>query len=377
MALSESPLDEFPVVIIGAGVIGLAVAAALAPRHNDLVVLEQHTGFGFETSSRNSEVIHAGLYYPPGSLKARLCIAGQERLYPFCAQNAIPHRRCGKLIVANTDDEQRQVEALYQNGLANGVTGLKMVNRPEIKLLEPMVTARLALLCPSTGILDSHALMRHLERRVLSAGAFIAYQTKVVGIEYRGSGFGIETVQPNGEALCLTSPLIINAAGLHADQIARLVGIDTFGRGYQIFPCKGEYFRVADRHRGAITRLVYPTPTHISLGIHTRLSLDGALALGPNAFYVDQIDYSVNENHQDDFYFSVREFLPFIQPADLSPDMAGIRPKLQPPGGPPRDFVICAESAFPGLINLIGIDSPGLTAALAIAEMVAELVRAL
>lgn len=372
-------MEEVDLVIIGAGVVGLAIARHLSRSGGrNIVVLERHATFGEETSSRNSEVIHAGMYYPADSLKARLCVRGNVLMYEFCRDYDILHRACGKLIVGNTDEELQNVTELYQQGKTNGVPLLELIEKARIQQLEPLINARLALYSQTTGLVDVHQLMRACEIQAENSGVLFAYHHRVTAIERLNSGYKIEVLSADGDRLELYSPIIINAAGLEADQIAALAGIDIDQADYRQHYCKGEYFNVSNRHAGKISHLVYPTPTAISLGIHTRLRLDGTLALGPNAFYVAEIDYTVDETHKLDFWNSVCDFLPFITIEDLTPEMAGIRPKLQAEGEGFRDFVIQEESkrGLPGLINLIGIDSPGLTAAFAIAEYVSAMIKA-
>lgn len=371
-------MEEVDIVIIGAGVVGLAVARQLALAGNStIVLLERNETFGAETSSRNSEVIHAGMYYPENSYKARLCVRGNRLLYELCEQNGLPYHACGKLIVGNSNEEIKNIEQLYHQGQVNGVPGLELLEKEQIRALEPLVNARLALYSPTTGLVDVHQLMRFLELQAESNGVLVAYRSEVIGIEPLPTGYQIIIRDANGDLIDLFSPVVVNAAGLQADHLAELAGIDLDQAHYRQHYCKGEYFNVANRHSGKIAHLIYPTPTSISLGIHTRLRLDGTLALGPNAFYVSEIDYQVDESHRDAFWASVVDFLPFIEIQDLTPEMAGIRPKLQREGEGFRDFVIQEESArnLPGWINLIGIESPGLTAALAIAEVVAEIVK--
>lgn len=371
-------MEQVDVIIIGAGVVGLAIAHRLSEsQRGEIVVLEQHPHFGEETSSRNSEVIHAGMYYPDDTLKARLCVRGNRLLYELCERYGIPHRAVGKLIVANTPAEVSNVENLWAQGQRNGVPQIEIIETDQIHHLEPKVNARLALYSPTTGLVDAHQLMRFYEAQAESNGVIFAYRSRVVGIDSLPNSYRVWITAENEEQFEIESRLVINAAGLGADKIASLVGIDIDSCGYRQHPCKGEYFSVANRHAGKIQHLIYPTPTAISLGIHTRLRLDGTLALGPNAFYVDDLNYDVNPDHKMDFFNSVREFLPFIEESDLTPEMAGIRAKLQAPGEKFRDFVIQEEKArgLRGFINLLGIESPGLTASAAIAEYVDALVK--
>lgn len=365
-------MDEVDLVVVGAGVVGLAVAARLARPGRDLVLLERHDGFGRETSSRNSEVIHAGLYYREELLKTRLCVRGNPLLYEACAREGIPHRRTGKIVVAADDDEAGQLHDLHAQAVRNGVRGLELVGRRRLLEMEPRIAGTLGLYSPDTGILDSHGLMGWLEQSAAAGGATIAYRCEVTDIGWSGHRYTVGVQDADGSRTTLAAPNVVNAAGLHADRIAEMAGIDTVSAGYRLSFCKGEYFRISDRHRGILSRLVYPTPSPDHLGTHVVLGLDGTLRLGPSAFPVNTLDYGVDPVHRTEFYERAKRFLPFLAPDDLSPDQAGIRPRLSRPGEPLRDFVIREESdrGLPGFVDLIGIESPGLTACLAIAEMV-------
>lgn len=369
-------MERVDVIIIGAGVVGLAIASELSrTRAAEIVLLEKYPYFGAETSSRNSEVIHAGMYYPGDSLKAQFCVRGNHLLYELCEKNRIPYRKCGKLIVASTAEEMGKVEELYRQGNINGVAGLVMLNTQQINALEPEVRAKDALYSPETGLIDAHRLMQFYETQAASNGVMIAYQNEVTGLEKQADAYKVTIRDETGGTFDILSGVVINSAGLNSDKVAEMAGIDPARHQYRLHYCKGEYFNVANRHTGRIRHLVYPVPTEYSLGIHTRLRLDGTLALGPSASYLNEINYEVDPELQSEFYNSVKDFLPYIQYDDLTPEMAGIRPKLQGPGEKFRDFVISEESVkgFPGLINLIGIDSPGLTSAPAIAEYVTGL----
>lgn len=362
--------------------VGLAVANRLAEKYKDIIVVEQHDGFGRETSSRNSEVIHAGFYYPQKSLKAALCVCGNRMLYELCGRNNIPHKRTGKIVVANSAREMETLYSLLEQGGKNNVPGLELLTKEQITKLEPSVRAGLGLASPSTGIVDTHALMKYFESRSQSLGVTIGYNCRVSGIVRRGCGFAVTVLDADDEEMEIESEIVVNCAGLSSAVVAAMAGIDVSGAGYTIHPCKGEYFSVSNRHRGRLSRLVYPAPTAISLGIHAVLKLDGSLKLGPNAFYVasaSATDYDVDPSHRDDFFSAARTYLPFLELTDLRPDMAGIRPKMQTHDGTFRDFVIREERdrGLPNLINLVGIESPGLTAAPAIAEHVAGMVDAL
>jgi len=363
------------IAVIGAGVVGLAVAARLAPRHPDLVVLERHARHGQETSSRNSEVIHAGIYYPAGSLKARLCVRGNRQLYELCARRGVPHRRCGKIIVATVEAERPSLETLRERARANGVD-LQPLSAAEVEALEPHVRSAGGLLSPTSGIVSAHGFMDVLVHDVREAGAVVQPRSEVVGLERDGGDYRL-ALRSGDQNESFTAERVINAAGLDADTVAGLAGIDVDAAGYRQHLCKGSYFSVAPAKAGLVNRLVYPVPDHVSLGVHAVLSLDGRLRFGPDAEYVGRdADYSVDEGKAPAFATAARRLLPAIEDGDLAPDISGIRPKLQGPKDGFRDFVIAEESArgLPGLVNLVGMDSPGLTSALAIADHVAGLV---
>ena len=366
------------ITIIGAGVIGLAVAAQVTGKGRDVYILEKNETFGQETSSRNSETIHAGIYYPEGSLKAETCVAGNALLYELCQQHGIGHKKTGKLIVATKNEEVEKLEALLHQGKGNGVDDLTMLSKSKIGELEPNVEAIAAILSPSSGIIDCHALMRLFISRAKEKGAEIVYRSKVVGIERLSDGYEVAVENSSG-SFTFKTEIIINCAGLHSDRIAQLAGIDTDQAGYKLRYCKGEYFGVSKHKSRMVDRLIYPAPEPSTggMGIHTVLDVEGRMRLGPNARYVDEIDYKVDESQQGVFYDSVRQFLPFIEYDDLAPEMAGIRPKLQGLGESFRDFVIRHEEdkGLPGFINLIGIESPGLTSAPAIAKYVEGMVN--
>jgi L-2-hydroxyglutarate oxidase LhgO len=343
------------------------------------VVFEQHEKFGQETSSRNSEVIHAGIYYPAQSLKAKLCVEGNSLLYDFCKQWDLPCNRFGKLIVANSGEEIETLEDLWVRGKGNGVLDLRLLDGAQVSRLEPEINARAALYSPSTGVVDSHQLMKRLEWLAQKNNAILAYNHKVTEIEPGANRHTIGYHGPNGLKDEIQSSWIINSAGLQADHIAGLMGIDIDEADYRLFLCKGEYFQIPFPQSRLVSRLIYPPPYKDlrGLGIHVTKSLDGRIKLGPNAFYVDDQDYTVDPDHREMFYEGIKEYLPFLKPDDLQPDMAGIRPKLQAPDTPIRDFVVCHEKdrGLNGVINLIGIESPGLTSCLSLANMVADLIN--
>jgi L-2-hydroxyglutarate oxidase LhgO len=365
------------ITIIGAGVVGLAVAAQVAKSNRQVYVLEKNESFGRETSSRHSGVIHAGIYYPQGSLKARLCVEGNRLLYDLCSRYGIGYKRLGKLIVATSNEESEELETLLERGRGNGVEGLKMLSKRELEKLEPNVVGVAAMLSPSTGIIDSHALMQYFIAKA-GEGGQIAYRTRVVGIGKLADGYKVEVEDSGGRSSFVTTTLV-NSAGLQSDKIAEMAGIDIDGAGYRLHYGKGDYFSLRKRPDTRVNRLVYPVPPSniAGVGIHITFDLEGRVRLGPDIEYVDSLDYTIDRRQQKLFHDSVKKLLPAVEYDDLAPEMAGIRPKLQEPGGEIRDFVIRdeADKGLPAFINLIGIESPGLTAAPAIAEYVAGLIE--
>ncbi len=370
-------MNRADIVIIGAGAVGLAIAKRLSSLNKRIVLLERHSTFGQDTSTRNSEVIHGGMYYPTGSLKARLCVDGNRMLYDICSENGIPHRKTGKLIIANTEEERENIEEIFQQGQINQVPDLRIIEQDEIKKLEPHIRAKWALLSPTSGVMDATALMQHFEKVAAENGVTVRYDHEVIGLKKSGEQYTVLVKRAIGKIEEVTTGVIINAAGLFADKISAMLGIDIDENSYRLHWVKGEYFEVDQRHSGKMEHLIYPTPTPVSLGIHVRLRLDGSFALGPNAIYVNNIDYDVDPDHLDEFLGSCNGYLPFLEASDLSAGIAGIRAKLQAKGEPVKDFVIRdeADNGLPGFINLVGIDSPALTACAAIAEFVSEIYR--
>ncbi len=370
-------MEKVDILIVGAGVVGLAIASELARRDRDLFIVEREERYGMGASSRNSEVIHAGIYYPKGSLKAELCVKGNRMLYRICRENGIPHKRLGKLIVATNEEEMKTIEGLFRQGRENGAEGLGLIGEEEIHKLEPEVRAIGAVYSPSTGILDAHALMDHYYRVAKRKSGVdpLILGTEVVGIEMRGDGYRVEMLGVEGRS-SIRARVVINSAGLQADRVAEMAGIDIEKEGYRIHPCKGDYFSLSGRP--PVKMLVYPEPPKggAGLGIHATPDLTGRVKFGPNAYYVKEVNYRV-ESKAEDFWRDITKYLPSIRMEDLHPDMAGIRAKLQGPGQPFRDFVIRHEEdkGLQGFIDLIGIESPGLTASPAIAEMVKGMVE--
>jgi L-2-hydroxyglutarate oxidase LhgO len=369
------------ITIIGAGVVGLAIAEKLSGEYRDVFLVDKYPTFGQETSSRNSEVIHAGIYYPKGSLKSRLCVEGKKLLYDYCKKYDVPFNNCGKLIVATRGDEISVIEGIRQTAFNNGVDDLVILDREEMKRLEPSVFALAAIYSPSTGIVDTHSLMKRYETHTINNGGQIVYGSEVTGIRKAENGYEITLLSSGNEIYTFTSRIVINSAGLTSDKISEMAGMQD--EGLKIMFCKGEYFRLKPPKNRLISRLVYPVPVHNleGIGIHVTVEMGGGVKLGPDVTYLESnvYDYKVTASKQEAFFMSARKFLPFLEFDDLSPEMAGIRPKIQKPGDPVRDFYIEeeAKNGCPGFINLIGIESPGLTSSLAIANYVRNLVMIL
>ncbi len=363
--------DRVDCIVIGAGVVGLAVARELAMCGRETIVLESEQHIGTGTSSRNSEVIHAGIYYVPGSLKARLCVEGKQLLYDYCAARGIAHDNCGKLIVATTADQAGRLRDIVANAQANGVRDLEILDRGTVGAMEPELECVSAILSPSTGIVDSHALMLGLQGDLEAADGMIAFGSPVVGGERSREGV---VLQVGGDTASeIAARRVINCAGLSAQQVSSAVaGIETKSIP-PLHLAKGNYYSLDKR--APFTRLVYPAPGQHGLGIHFTLDLAGRGRFGPDVEWVDQISYEVDPSRADSFYGAIRKYWPGLPDGVLSPAYSGIRPKLQAPGGNPRDFVIqdASEHGVPGLINLYGIESPGLTASMAIANHVRDL----
>lgn len=377
-------MEKADIVVIGAGVVGLAIAARLSKAKRALYVLERHNTFGQETSSRNSEVIHAGIYYPHGSLKAQLCVEGNRLLYEICAKNNIGHRRLGKLIVAQDIKEEQGLTKLLERGTKNGAQGLKILSKNEFKRLEPNVSGQAALHSPFTGIIDTHSLMKYFTQRVKDNQGDIAYGCNVITLKKLAHGYEVVVRDVSGGCFNFYARIVINSAGLDSDLVAQMAGVDIAQCNYCLKYCKGQYFRVTNLKKCALTdRLIYPVPQEkiTSLGVHIAKDLCGSMRLGPDAHYIERnkVDYEVALSEKKNFLDSARKMLPFLENEDLIPDTSGIRPKLQGENEDFRDFVIKEETdlGLPGLINLIGIESPGLTACPAIAKYVDRFVKKL
>jgi L-2-hydroxyglutarate oxidase LhgO len=369
--------SEIDVLVVGAGIVGLATAAALARRGRSAIVLERREAIARETTSRNSEVVHAGLYYPEGSLKARFCVEGRERLYARCAALGLPHRALGKLVVAAEPAELPALEALAQRAERNGAPGLRLLSGADAAKLEPHVRAVAALHSPRTGIVDAAAFALSYLAEAEAHGAALALRTELEALERSAPGWRARARSEEGEVAQLDVAAVVNAAGLGADRVASLAGIDVDAAGYRQHPCKGDWFALAPGAPLRFERLVYPLPGGAGLGVHVTLDLGGRVRFGPDAEYVDAPRYDVDPRKASAFAAAAGRYVPALRSEWLAPDSAGIRPKLSGPGEPFRDFVVAEESprGLPGLVNLLGIESPGLTAAPAIAEHVATLLE--
>lgn len=374
--------EQVDCVVIGAGVVGLAVARAFALQGRDVLVLEAAHAIGTETSSRNSEVIHAGLYYPAGSLKASLCVQGKHLLYDYCASRGIAHQRLGKLIVATHPAQHAQLEALGARAVTNGVHDLVQLSASSAMQLEPALHCTRALLSPSTGIIDSHALMLALQGDIEHAGGLLAFRSSVQSARFFKDNIYLFVIGGiDNAAIELNANLVINCAGLHAPALARrFEGVDV-SRLPNAYFARGSYFSLAGR--APFSRLIYPVPHDESaagLGVHLTLDLAGQARFGPDVEWIDGIDYSLNPARAEAFYAQIRSYWPGLADGALQPGYTGIRPKISGPGEPACDFVLQGWAGadghgMPGLINLFGIESPGLTACLAIGQYVVQMAQ--
>ena len=364
-------METANIVIIGAGVVGLAVAAKISEKNQAVYVFEKNAKFGQETSSHNSAVIHSGIHYPKDSLKAKLCVKGNSMLYEICENYRIPYKKLGKLTVAIEEEEIDELEKLMQMGEANGVEDLKFLEKEEVKKLEPSVEVEKALNSPSTGILEPDELMHHFYAEAQKNNAVSAMETEVTSLKKVDGGYEIGGTSI-GEKFTVKAKTVINCAGLYSDKIAALAGLDVDKLGYRLHYCKGDYFRVTGKP--PVKTLVYPVPKGPGLGIHLTPDLAGSVRLGPNAYYVNSVNYEV-ESSEEEFREDVVRFLPSIRERQIQVDSAGVRPKLQGPKDGFKDFVIKHEvdKDLFGFINLVGIESPGLTAAPAIGEFISEI----
>jgi L-2-hydroxyglutarate oxidase LhgO len=367
------------ITIIGAGVVGLAIAEKISEGNQNVFLIEKHPSFGQETSSRNSEVIHAGIYYTKDSLKARLCVEGKKLLYEYCRKFDIPHNNCGKLIVATTEEEITVIEGIRQTAIKNGVDDLQVLDRDQIAELEPHIFALKALFSPSTGIIDSHSLMKRFETNYINNGGQVVYGSEVTAIKKISDGYEITLLDADNSNYSFTTGKVINSAGLTSDKVSEMVGIHD--DDLKILFCKGEYFRINPPKNKLIRRLVYPVPhkNMEGIGIHVTIDMGGGVKLGPDVKYLESntYDYRLTASKQEAFYKSAKKFLPFLEFDDIAPEMSGIRPKIQKPGEPLKDYYIMEESkrGFPGFINLIGMESPALTSSISIARYVDNILK--
>ncbi|MBM3548578.1 MAG: NAD(P)/FAD-dependent oxidoreductase [Alphaproteobacteria bacterium] len=361
-------------VVVGAGVVGLAIARALAREGREVIVLEAADAIGTETSSRNSEVIHAGIYYPSGSLKAKFCVEGRDKLYRFCAEHGVPHRRCGKLIVATDESQRAGMEKLRAIAAANGAGDLAWLSAEEARAMEPQLACIGALHSPLTGIIDSHSYMLALQGDAEERGAMIAFLSPVIGGHVGHNSIEIEVV--GAEPMRIRCKTLVNSGGLHAQALSRKLDGLNPATVPPAYLAKGNYY-VLTGVRPPFTRLIYPAPEQAGLGIHVTLDLAGQMKFGPDVEWVNEIAYDVDPRRADSFYAAIRTYWPALPDGALSPGYAGMRPKLQKPGEAAKDFMVQGprETGIPGLVNLYGIESPGLTASLAIADHVVELLK--
>ncbi len=360
-------MDRIDTAVIGAGLVGLAVARALAQSGREVVILEAEDAIGTHTSSRNSEVIHAGIYYPQGSLKARACVEGRERLYAYCAERGVPYRRCGKLIVATDAAQEDELEGIRRKAHANGVTDVVHIGTAEVRAMEPEIACVAALHSPSTGIVDSHALMLAYLGDAENAGAMLALKSPLERAVVRADGFEICVAGADP----ILAHTLVNAAGLRAPSLARRIEGYPAAKAPPEYYAKGNYYTLS--RRAPFSRLVYPVPEPGGLGVHVTLDLGGRARFGPDVQWVDAPDYRVDPRRAQAFYAAIRRYWPGLPDGALEPGYAGIRPKISGPGEPAADFVVqgAREHGVAGLVNLFGIESPGLTASLALADDVA------
>jgi L-2-hydroxyglutarate oxidase LhgO len=358
------------VMVVGAGVIGLAVARALSLRGHDVIVAEKCGGVGAGISSRNSEVVHGGMYYPTGSLRARHCVLGRRALYAYCDSHGVPYRRVGKLIVATDDSETAKIAAIFEQGLANGVEAMELLDAQSARRLEPNLSCSAAVLSSETGIVDTHALMLALLSDVQAHGGALALHTPIERLDRAAGQWIVRFGGAAPDAIAVDA--VVNCAGLDAQGMARVVEAYPTSRIPPLIMAKGNYFSCAGPR--AFSRLIYPAPVDGGLGVHLTLDLGGRIRFGPDVEWIEDIDYDVSALRADGFYAAIRRYWPGLPDGALAPDYSGIRPKLTGPGQAAADFVIDGprEHHIPGLVHLFGIESPGLTSSLSIAQVVAD-----
>jgi L-2-hydroxyglutarate oxidase LhgO len=364
-------MESVDAIVVGAGVVGLAVARELAIAGHEVVILESEDAIGTHTSSRNSEVMHAGIYYPKGSLKARSCVAGKELLYEYCVTHGVPHRRSGKLIVSTSEAQNAELLSIQQKAHANGVTDVVWMTRAQALALEPQLSCVAALYSPSTGIIDSHALMLAYLGEAQDRGAMLALKSGLLAAEALAGGFVLHVAGADP----IQTRMLVNSAGLRAPSVARRIeGLEAKFVPREFY-AKGNYYTLT--RRSPFSRLVYPVPEPGGLGVHVTLDLAGQARFGPDVEWVERVDYAVDPRRAERFYAAIRRYWPGLPDGALAPGYAGIRPKTAGPGEPAPDFIVQGPRAHgvPGLVNLFGIESPGLTSSLALAGMVLEELR--
>ncbi len=367
------------IIIIGAGVVGLSIARSISRLNSNIYVVEKNENTGMEISSRNSEVLHSGIYYPYDSLKAKLCVQGQKKIYEYCKQKSIPYKKTGKLVIISKEENLSELKKLKKNAKKNGVIS-NLLSKNDIEKIEPNVNAANALQFLETGIIDSHAFMNSLKNDSISQGVEIALKNKVNKIKKIKKGYLLEMLDQNKNKYEVSSSVIINSSGLSSYHISQLAGIKK--KRYELSFWKGDYFWVKQTSKNQVRSLIYPLPErNISgLGIHTTIDISGRMKLGPDSQYLGEqsvFNYEVDLEKKELFFQAAQKYLPSLKKDDLMPDQSGIRPKLQKPGGRFRDFVIRNETkyGYDNFINLIGIESPGLTSSLAIGEYVVDLIH--
>ncbi len=368
------PTDQVDAVVIGAGAVGLACALGLTRRLDSVVLIEREVGPGREISSRNSGVVHAGIYYPGDSLKTRLCIEGKRLLYRWCENHGVPHERTGKLIVATSDEDEERLRELARHAKEVGAGELEPLTAAEVAKREPELRCQAALYSPTSGVVDVHELLASFLREMREADGTAVFHTTVDEIDRSGRDWIVRTADTMGRVTEIQTRRIVNAAGLSALDIAEKSGLPARERPWCLYPCKGSYFALQAGAPPTKHSLIYPLPQGAGLGVHITADLSGARRAGPDAKYVDEIEYDVDESHAERFAEAVARYLPAIRPEHLTPDYAGIRPKLVGPGGGFADFVIATPQSQPGVAHLIGIESPGLTASLAIGAHVSDVI---
>ncbi len=365
-------MEEVNIVIIGAGIIGLSIGYELSKNFDNVLVIEKESGFGKHTSSRNSEVVHSGIYYQKNSLKAELCVKGNKLLYNFADKYGVPYRKCGKIVVATSPEEMPALRDLKKKGDMNGVEDLKIIEKDELIRKCPQAIGIAGLWVSDTGIIDTHRVMQTLDMLIEKNDGMIVYNTELIKVDKKNKGYEISL----NDGTKIKTKILINAAGLFSENISQMIGIDTEKNDLKLHWCKGEYYKSSKIKE--IDHLIYPLPdpNGIFLGIHLTINLQNEVRFGPNAYYVDILDYKMDTRYKNEFFNAISRYI-HVDPDNLQPDDVGIRPKLQGPDDGFRDFYIKEESekGFPGYINLTGIESPGLTSCFSIAEFVKTIVE--